>query len=288
MIGILMAGGAGSRMFPLTNVVNKHLLNIYDKPMIYYSLSLFLLLKIRKIYLICNENDKKLNIKLFSIYKNFGFEIFYIIQKKPRGIAEGLMLCKKYIKTNKVFLVLGDNILHGSGLIKVLENAISSLNDDNAIIFPVKANNPNRYGVPLFQNKKIIKIYEKPKRYISNYAIPGIYLYGTNVLNHLKTLKPSKRNELEITDLNNIYIKHSLLKHKLLPQGINWLDTGSPNSLNDASNYVRTIQTNQGNIIACIEEICCENNWISKKDLKKFFLYKNLNNQYIKYVSSIR
>ena len=177
----------------------------------------------------------------------------------------------KIYKKNKIFLVLGDNILYGSGLINVLHSSISNLNDDNAIIFPVKVNNPNRYGVPLFKNKKIIKIYEKPKRQVSNYAIPGIYFYGSNVVNFLKNLRPSKRNELEITDLNNIYINHGLLKHKFLPLGINWLDTGSPNSLNDAANYVRTVQTNQGNIIACIEQICYENNWISKKDLKKFY-----------------
>ena len=277
-VGILMAGGFGTRLYPTTKVLNKHLINIYDKPMIYYSLSILMLAKINEIAIVSSKKDVEIFKKLFENSKDLGLKLKFIVQKKPKGIAEGILLSKKFIANRNIMLVLGDNLIYGNSLTSNLISAKNQLTEHTAQIFGCFSNNPNMFGVIQFDKKnQIRKIIEKPKKFISNYAVPGIYFYGNNVLKHITKLKYSNRGELEITDLNNIYISNKLMKVSIFGRGINWLDTGTPEGLLEASNFVSAVQKSSGNKIACIEEIALNNKWISNKYLKKLIdnIYKN-------------
>lgn len=263
--GIILAGGNGTRLYPLTQSVSKQLLPLYDKPLIFYPLSILMISKIRDILIICKREDKSLYKKILSDGKHLGLNISYAIQEKPKGLPEAFIIGEKFINKNKVMLVLGDNFFYGQGLEKNISDALKSKKNT---IFAYKVKDPKNYGVvKLNKFGKIIKIFEKPKKFITNYAIPGIYIYDKFVSNYSKLLKKSKRGELEIRDLNNIYLKKKILEAKIFGRGVAWLDAGTPQKLLEASEFVKTIENRQGFKIACLEEIALRNNWITKKKL---------------------
>lgn len=279
--GIVLAGGSGSRLLPATSVVSKQILTIYDKPMIYYSLSVLMLSGIREILLISTARDIDLFKLLLGDGSKFGISISYKIQNKPNGIAESFIIGKEFIGSDDVALILGDNLFYGSDLQQKFKKA--SLNE-NATIFSCNVHNPSNYGVVEFNNKKqIINIEEKPKLPKSNFAVTGLYFYDNNVINLAKNLKPSKRGELEITDINNFYVKSKKLFVEFLSRGNVWLDMGTHDSLLEASNLVSTIQKRQGHLICCPEEIAYLNNWISEENLEKIIQTCG-NNQYSNYL----
>ena len=275
MKGIILAGGAGSRLYPLTSVTSKQLLPIYDKPMIYYSLSILMLAKIRDILIITTKEDQKNFKKLLGTGKDLGIKIIYKIQKKPKGIAEAFIIAENFIKSSNVCLILGDNIFYGQNFVKLLEKA--KQNKTGATLFAYHVKDPERFGVINYDNKKnIISIEEKPKKPKSNFAITGLYFYDNTVISKAKNLKPSKRNELEITEINNMYLKEKKLNVEILGRGSAWLDTGTFDTLLEASQFVQIVEKRQGLIIACLEEIALNNKWLSKKELlRKIKLYKN-------------
>ena len=265
--GIILAGGNGTRLYPLTQSVSKQLLPLYDKPMIFYPLSILMLSKIRDILIICKKEDKPLFEKILSDGKYLGLNITYEIQEKPKGLPEAFIIGEKFINKSKVMLVLGDNFFYGQGLEKTILKALKSKKNT---IFAYKVKDPKNYGVvKLNKYGKIIKIYEKPKKFISNYAIPGIYVYDKLVSNYSKLLKKSKRGELEIRDLNNIYLKKKMLEVKIFGRGVAWLDAGTSEKLLDAGEFVKVIENRQGFKIACLEEIALRNEWITKNKLSK-------------------
>ena len=263
--GIILAGGNGSRLFPLTKSVSKQLLPIYDKPMIFYPLSILMLAKIKDILIISKKTDQKLYRNILGDGKSLGLKIHYEIQEKPNGIPEAFIIGEKFINNSKVTLILGDNFFYGQGIENSLMDA--STNNRNTI-FGYKVSNPKAFGVvKLNKNGKVVKLEEKPKKFISNYAIPGIYFYDKKVVKFAKTLKKSKRGELEITDLNKIYLKMNKLDVKLFGRGVAWLDAGTPEKLLEASEFVKVIENRQGFKIACLEEIALKNKWITIKKL---------------------
>ena len=271
MKGIILAGGSGTRLYPITKVICKQLLPIYDKPMIYYPLSVLMLAKIREILIISTPNDINRFMELFGDGSNLGLNIAYKVQKEPRGIAEAFIIGEDFIKNDNVCLILGDNIFYGHGFSNDLLEVKSHINNNGgAYIFGYYVNDPERYGIAEFdENGNVINVVEKPKNPKSNYAITGLYFYDNNVVNIAKNIEPSWRNELEITDVNAEYLRNKKLKMKVLNRGFAWLDTGTHNSLIDASNFIETIEKRQGLKIACIEEIAYINNWISKEQLLK-------------------
>ena len=231
--GIILAGGNGTRLYPLTKYITKQLLPIYDKPMIYYPLSILMLSKIKDILIISKKEDQNLFKNLLSDGSHLGLKISYKIQEKPKGLADAFIVGEKFIDKKKVMLILGDNLFYGQGLESILLKA-SKL--QNSSIFAYKVKDPRSYGVVKFDKKlKVISLHEKPKKFISSYAIPGIYIYDKSVSSHAKKLKKSNRGELEITDLNKIYLKKKNLNVKILSRGISWLDAGSPEQLLEAS-----------------------------------------------------
>jgi len=265
--GILLAGGLGTRLGPTTLSTSKHLLPIYDKPMIYYSLSVLMLCEIRDIAIIVNENDKIKFQKLLGNGEDLGINITYIIQKKPKGIAEAIILSEEFIDNNNCCLVLGDNIFYGQSFTKILKRCLNDNKGATILCHPVVE--PKSFGIlNLNKDKTPLKIIEKPLKSKSNLAVTGIYFYDKNVTNIAKSLKFSKRGELEITDLNNIYIKKNNLKYEVLGRGFSWLDTGSHEKLFEAAKFVEAIQSNQGYFVACLEEIAFKNKWINKKQIK--------------------
>lgn len=268
MKGIILAGGSGSRLYPLTSTVSKQLLPIYDKPMIFYPLSVLMLAGIKDILLISSTEDINNYKNLLGDGSNFGISLKYKEQKKPDGIAQAFVLGNKFIGKSNVALILGDNIFFGPGFSKILQNAKDS--DKGSTLFLYRVKDPERFGILEFdKNNNIISIEEKPKNPKSSYAITGLYFYDNKVVDYVKKIKPSKRGELEITDLNKIYFKNNDISYELLGRGFSWLDTGTQDSLLDASSYIRTIETMQGLKIACLEEIAFQNNWISKDFLIK-------------------
>ena len=275
MKGIILAGGVGSRLYPLTRVTSKQLLPIYDKPMIYYSLSILMLAKIRDILIITTKEDQKNFKKLLGTGIDFGIKIKYKIQKKPKGIAEAFIIAENFIKNSNVCLILGDNIFYGQNLVKLLEKA--KQNKTGATLFAYHVNDPERFGVINYDNKKnIISIEEKPKSPKSNFAITGLYFYDNTVISKAKSLKPSKRNELEITEINNMYLKEKKINVEILGRGSAWLDTGTFDTLIEANQFVQIVEKRQGLKIACLEEIAYNNKWLNKKDLiRKIKSYKN-------------
>ena len=288
MKGIILAGGSGTRMFPTTKVISKHLLPVYDKPMIYYPLSTLMLAGIKEILIISTSSDLPIYQKLLDDGSNLGLSISYKIQDDPNGIAEAFIIGEKFIGNDNVALILGDNILYGKGLSNMLKNAIIEVeNNKNSVIYGYSVKDASRYGVVEFDDQKnIISIEEKPLNPKSNYAVIGLYFYTNEVIKHSKTINPSKRGELEITDVNNVYIKNKNIKVNLLGRGYAWLDTGTPQSLLSASNFIQMIEDRQGLKISCIEEIAFRMGFINDNQLNS--LIKKLpNSEYKNYVKSI-
>jgi len=264
--GIILSGGKGTRMSPLTKAVNKQLLPIYDKPLIYYPLSILMLAKIRDILIVVNKGQLDQYKKLLPDGKHLGIKISYVEQDKPRGLPDAFILGEKFIGKSGVSLILGDNFFYGQYLSEKLKQSIKVKN--GAKVFLHKVKNPEKYGVAKIKKNKIMLIKEKPKKYFSDFAITGLYFFDKNVVRYSKELKPSKRGELEITDLLNKYKKKNKLSADFIGRGGAWLDTGSISDYYKTSNFVSAIENRQGFKIACIEEIAFLNKWISKKHVK--------------------
>ena len=266
MKGIILAGGTGTRLYPLTKVVSKQLMPIYDKPMIYYPLSTLMSAGIRDILIISTSKDTPRFKELLGNGNEYGCNFQYAIQEQPNGLAEAFIIAEEFISKDKVALILGDNIFYGSGLKEKLKQ---SINPEGGIIFAYHVQNPQRYGVVEFRDSKAISIEEKPKTPKSNYAIPGIYFYDNSVIDIAKTIKPSDRGELEITDVNKAYLKQNKLTVSILDKGVAWLDTGTFNSLMQASNFVQVIEERQGQKIGCVEEVAFEMGFIDNVQLQR-------------------
>lgn len=265
MKGIILAGGSGTRLYPITKCVSKQVLPIYDKPMIYYPMSVLMLAGIREILIISTPRDISLFKELFGDGSELGLDIQYAIQEHPNGLAEAFIIGEEFIGDDKVALVLGDNIFYGYGFSERLQNAVKR---DEATIFGYHVSDPTSFGVVEFDNEfNVVSIEEKPKEPKSNYAVPGLYFYDNDVIEIAKSIEPSERGELEITDVNNEYLKRGKLKVELFGRGMAWLDTGTHRGLLEASNFVEAIQTRQGLYVACLEEIAYRKGYISKKQL---------------------
>ena len=264
--GIILSGGKGTRMSPLTKAVNKQLLPIYDKPLIYYPLSILMLAKIRDILIVVNKGQLEQYKKLLPDGKNLGIKISYAEQDRPRGLPDAFLLGEKFIGKSGVSLILGDNFFYGQYLSEKLKQSIKVKN--GAKVFLHKVKSPEKYGVAKIKKDKIILIKEKPKKYFSDFAITGLYFFDKNVVRYSKELKPSKRGELEITDLLNKYKKRNKLTADFIGRGGAWLDTGSISDYYKTSNFVSAIENRQGFKVACIEEIAFLNKWITKKKVK--------------------
>jgi len=264
--GIILAGGHGTRMSPLTKAVNKQLLPIYDKPLIYYPLSILMLAGIKDILVIVNEGQLSQFKKILPDGKNLGIKITYVQQKYPKGLPEAFILGEKFIGKSQVALILGDNFFYGQSLTKKLKKCIKLKSGAKVLLHPV--NNPSLYGVVKVNKKnKILGIVEKPKKYLSNLAITGLYFFDNNVIKYSKSLKPSKRNETEIVDLLRKYNKKNKLSAEYIGRGGAWLDTGSVKDFYNASSFVSALENRQGLKIACLEEIALRNQWINKKNI---------------------
>ena len=265
--GIILAGGMGTRMSPLTKAVNKQLLPLYDKPLIYYPLSVLMLAKIKKILIIVNKGQLSQFRKILPEKNNLGISLEYKEQIRPGGLPEAFTIGEKFINKDSVSLILGDNFFYGQSLTKILRKNMNLNSGAKIFVHPVKS--PHLYGVAtLDKNKKIVKLEEKPKKTRSNYAVTGLYFFDNKVVELTKKLKPSKRGELEIIDLLNFYKRKKRLKAEFIGRGGSWLDTGNINDFYDASNFISTIEKRQGLKIACLEEIALNNNWIDKKEIK--------------------
>ena len=271
MKGIILAGGSGSRLYPLTKTVSKQLLPVYDKPMIYYPLSTLMLAGIREILIITTPEDQHLFKKLLGDGSQWGITLEYIIQPSPDGLAQAFVLGQEFIGDESVCLILGDNIFYGSGLPKLLQEAVTSVEkEQKAQIFGYYVKNPERYGVAeINEDKKIISIEEKPKVPKSNYAVVGIYFYPNSVIEIAKKVKPSKRGELEITSVNQEYIDREQLNMQIMGRGYAWLDTGTPEALAEAAMYIQAIEKRQGLKISCPEEIAWRKGYISLQKVKE-------------------
>lgn len=286
MKGIILAGGSGSRLYPLTMVTSKQLLPIYDKPMIYYPLSVLMNAGIRDILIISTPNDTPRFQALLKDGSQYGINLSYIVQPSPDGLAQAFILAEDFIGDDTVAMVLGDNIFAGHGLNKRLKRAVRNADSGKgATIFGYYVDDPERFGIVEFDKSgKAISIEEKPEKPKSNYCVTGLYFYDNKVVEYAKGLKPSARGELEITDLNRIYLEREELNVELLGQGFTWLDTGTHESLVEATNFVKTVETHQHRKIACLEEIAYLNGWITKEEVMKMYelLKKSQYGQYLK------
>lgn len=268
MKGIILAGGKGTRLYPMTKAVSKQLLPIYDKPLIYYPLSTLLLAGIKDILIISTPEDTPVYKKLLDNGHRIGVNISYKVQKTPRGLADAFILGEEFIGNDSVCLVLGDNVFYGKNFTKTLNEAIE--NNNGATIFGYPVNDPRAFGVVEFDKEyNVVSIEEKPETPKSKYAVPGLYFYDNDVINIAKNIKPSARGEIEITAVNNEYLKRGKLRVKLFNRGMAWLDTGSPSGMLQASQFVQTVQTIQGMYISCIEEIAWRRGFIDAEQLKK-------------------
>lgn len=288
MKGIVLAGGAGTRLYPSTMVVSKQLLPIYDKPMIYHPISVLMLAGIREILIISTPQDLPNFKRLLGDGSQFGVNFSYVEQPSPDGLAQAFILGEDFIGQDDVALVLGDNIFYGPGFSTMLEDVVSQINlKGGATVFGYQVKDPQRFGVVEFDdNKKAISLEEKPKAPKSNYAVTGLYFYDNKVVEYVKSQKPSARGELEITDLNNVYLKNGNLNVKILGRGFAWLDTGTHTSLLQASQYVQVIEENQGVKIACLEEIGWRMKFLTTEDLlAQTEKYKN--NEYYDYIKAL-
>jgi len=265
--GIILAGGYGKRLSPLTKSISKHLMPIYDKPMIYYSLSTLMLAGLREILIIASPRDLPLYKDLLGDGQSFGMDIRYAIQEKPNGIVQSFLIGEEFLKGYSSVVILGDNLFHGQNFIKQLEDSMNFNNGATLMVYPVI--DPQNYGVIEFdENYNIKSLYEKPNSFISEYAITGLYFYDESVVDKAYKVRPSIRGELEITDLNKMYLMEKKLKANIISRGFAWLDTGSIDSLHYASSYVRTLESRQGLKIGCPEEIAWRKGWIDDRQLE--------------------
>ena len=285
MKGIILAGGSGTRLYPLTMVTSKQLLPIYDKPMIYYPLSVLMNAGIREILIISTPQDTPRFKELLGDGHHFGIDLTYAVQPSPDGLAQAFIIGEEFIGNDTVAMVLGDNIFAGHGLKKRLKAAVENAETGKgATVFGYYVDDPERFGIVEFdQDGKAVSIEEKPEKPKSNYCVTGLYFYDNRVVKYAKELKPSPRGELEITDLNRVYLENGELNVELLGQGFTWLDTGTHESLVEATNFVKTIESHQHRKIACLEEIAYLNGWITREDVLKAYepLKKNQNGQYL-------
>ena len=285
MKGIILAGGSGTRLYPLTKAISKQIMPVYDKPMIYYPLSILMLSNIREILIISTNRDMPVFEELLGNGNQLGLNIQYKVQENPNGIAEAFILGEKFIGDDSVALILGDNIFYGHGLSGILEESSQLKNGAHIFAYPVT--DPKSYGVVEFDHEgSVISLEEKPEKPKSKYAIPGLYFYDNTIVAKAKKLKPSDRNELEITDINNLYLNEGALKAMDLGRGMTWFDTGTHDALLEASNYVEAIQNRQGFYIACIEEIAYTKKWITVEQLEKLAI-PLLKTKYGKYLKSL-
>jgi len=275
MKGIILAGGSGTRLYPITKGISKQLMPVYDKPMIYYPLSVLMLAGIKDIMIITTPEDLNNFQRLLGNGNCFGINLSYQVQLKPEGLAQAFIIGEKFIGNDAVCLALGDNIFYGQNFSPKLKEAAQLI--DGATVFGYQVKDPERFGVVEFDaNKKALSIEEKPVKPKSNYAVTGLYFYDNNVVNIAKTIKPSERGELEITSINEVYLRNGKLNVELLGRGFTWLDTGTHQSLLEASHFVETIEQHQGFKIACLEEIALYNGWLTKDDVFK------IGNEYLK------
>ena len=287
MKGIILAGGSGTRLYPLTMVTSKQLLPIYDKPMIYYPMSVLMSAGIREILIISTEQDLPRFQELLGDGRSFGLQLSYAVQPSPDGLAQAFLIGEEFIGTDSVAMILGDNIFSGHGLRKRLQTAVERAKDGMATIFGYYVDDPERFGIVEFDSGgNVISIEEKPTQPKSNYCVTGLYFYDNRVTEYAKKLKPSERGELEITDLNRMYLEQGSLKVEVLGQGFTWLDAGTHESLTDATNFVKTVETHQHRKIGCLEEIAYLNGWISREALLRLCDdYKQ--NQYGQYLKDV-
>ena len=283
--GIILAGGSGTRLFPMTSVVSKQLLPIYDKPMIFYPLSTLMLAGVKDILIISTPQDANRFQQLLGDGSHLGINIEYAVQESPKGIGEAFIIGEEFIGNNSCILILGDNLFFGNELQSILKHAIDNISGATVFAYPVK--DPEKYGVAGFNKKGMVtSLEEKPKLPKSNYAVTGIYLYDNDVVNIAKEIMPSKRGELEITSINQSYLKKKKLNLEIFGRGMTWLDTGTPETLMEASEFVKVIQKRQGLIISCLEEIAWRSGWIKSNDLKN--LAKGYgNSEYKNYLISL-
>ena len=268
MKGIILAGGKGTRLYPMTKAVSKQLLPIYDKPLIYYPLSVLLLASIKEILIISTPHDLPFYKELLGDGSKIGVHFLYKEQSVARGLADAFIIGEDFIGNDSVCLILGDNVFYGASMTSILRKAIEE--NEGATIFGYPVKNPSDFGVVEFDlNKKVVSIEEKPNKPKSNYAVPGLYFYNNDVVNIAKRIKPSSRGEIEITSINNEYLKNGKLKVRLFERGFAWLDTGTPNGMLNASQFVQTVQERQGFYISCIEEIAWRRSFITTKQLKQ-------------------
>jgi glucose-1-phosphate thymidylyltransferase len=287
MRGIILSGGSGTRLYPSTIAISKQLIPVYDKPMIYYPLSVLMLAGINEILIITTAKDLDSYKRLLGNGSQIGVKIFYKIQTKPKGLVDAFKIGKKFIGKHDVCLILGDNIFYGDGLTSYLHSSINIVKKKkNAVIFTYPVLNPSSYGILESKNNKITSIIEKPKKTQSKKAIVGIYFYPNALLKYVNSIKPSNRGELEISDLNNIILKKKQLEVQQMGRGFSWHDAGSPDNLHEVSQLIQIIEKRIGYKIGCIEEIALNNNWIKKKDLKKIII-KYENSQYGNYLKTL-
>jgi len=288
MKGIILAGGSGTRLYPITKAVSKQILPLYDKPMIYYPLSVLMLSGIREVLIISTPRDLPMFKELFGNGSWLGMCFEYKVQENPRGLADAFILGENFIANNTCALVLGDNVFYGRGFSQTLNNAVKKVTEQSGgAIFGYYVKDPSSYGVVEFNSdNKVLSIEEKPSKPKSHYAVPGLYFYDNNVIEIAKNVKPSSRGEIEITTVNNIYLEKDSLSVEILGRGMAWLDTGTYDGLLEASNFIETIQKRQGMYISCIEEISYNNGWISNNELLKLASdYKTEYGTYLKYIA---